>query len=311
MARVILGTRGSDLARAQARQVEQALHGIWPELQIVTEIIVTQGDERAGVSIEPIDRHAGRKGLFTREIERALRDGTIDVAVHSAKDLPSDADENLMVAATLPRVASEDLFVSKIAGAFHSLGEGAVVATGSVRRQHQLLAVCPSLCVTDVRGNVPTRLRKLLASDWAGIILARAGLERLGFIPTRGSFEFEGAPLFAESLSCDEFLPAGGQGTIALQVRAADRATLTLVDAICHRETLMRLRAEREFLRLLEGDCDSPVGVFATIDGDEMKVSAQVFTGDQTHAQWGEVRGELGSTTPEKLAAELMEKIHG
>lgn len=305
MGLIVLGSRGSELALVQTRQVEAALRLAWRELAIETRIIVTRGDERA----EPADRRAGRKGLFTREIERALLAGEIDVAVHSAKDLPSEADAALEVRATLPRANVEDVLISKRPSALRS---GAVIATGSVRRQHQLRAANAEITMVDLRGNVPTRLRKLKASEWDGIILARAGLERLGFSTTAGSFRFDGANFYAEPLALDAFLPAGGQGIVAMQVRAGDAAVTGVVDAVNDRETRLCLRAEREFLRLLQGDCDSPVGVLATLEGGRrMRIRAQLFEVGDTIARRSEATGDLEALTPEAIAENLMEKING
>ena len=172
--RIVLGSRGSELALTQARLVETALRRAWPELEVAIEIIRTSGDEG---SAPVVDRKAGRKGMFTREIEKELLVRRIDVAVHSAKDLPSERREDLEIVATLPRANTEDVLVKKGG----DLPQGAIVATGSVRRQHQLRAWRPDLAIVDLRGNVPTRLRKLRENaEWSGIVLARAGLERLG-----------------------------------------------------------------------------------------------------------------------------------
>ena len=311
-ARIVLGSRGSDLARAQASEVERALRAAWPDLGIAIEIITTSGDERAGVSAEPSDRRAGRKGMFTREIERALLDRRIDVAVHSAKDLPSDSDPKLNVRAALKRADVEDLLITKAPGGLDSLGEGATVGTGSVRRVHQLRAAHPGILVVDLRGNVPTRLRKLIASDWSGIILARAGLQRLGIGSAAGEFTFDACRLFSEPLPEAQFLPAGGQGTIALQMRTEDRETGALLDAINDADSLWCLRAEREFLRLLDGDCDSPVGVLARLSPDgTATMRAQVFTTGESRAQTAEITRNQNTSTAHRLAAELMEKLHG
>lgn len=299
--KIILGSRGSELARMQTALMESALRKAWPELEITTTIISTRGDVRATV---PLDPHAGRKGLFTGEIERALAAGEIDVAVHSAKDLPSEMTPGLALAAVLPRASVEDVLIRKIAGA-----AGNVIATGSVRRQHQLRWKHPAIEVVDLRGNVPTRLRKFIESDWRGVILARAGLERLGFDLNAGGFEFEGGSLRAEILSTDDFLPAGGQGIIALQVRSDDEYGNQVVHPINHAETLLCLRAEREFLRLLQGDCDSPVGVLAKIAGLAMTMRAQVFEPPRIEPRLARVEG--GASSPEKLARELWEAVNG
>ncbi|HMJ05116.1 MAG TPA: hydroxymethylbilane synthase, partial [Chthoniobacterales bacterium] len=254
---VVLGSRGSELARTQTRMVEAALRTAWPQGEIATKIISTRGDNR---KTEALDPRAGRKGLFTGEIEQALAAGEIDVAVHSAKDLPSMMTSGLQIGAVLPRASVEDVLISR-AG---STGAGAI-ATGSVRRQYQLRWKYPDVELLDLRGNVPTRLRKFVRSDWRGIVLARAGLERLGYDLAPVSFAFEGATLRAEPLPSDDFLTAGGQGIIALQIRSDDAPARTTVQAINDRDTLLCLEAEREFLRLLEGDCGSPVGVLATV----------------------------------------------
>lgn len=299
--KIVLGSRGSDLARTQSAMVTDALRKAWPGLEIVTEIISTRGDTRI---TEPIDPRAGRKGLFTGEIERALADVEIDVAVHSAKDLPSEMTKGLKIAAVLPRAPVGDVLITRARG--ENRGP---IATGSVRRQHQLRWKFPSVEVVDLRGNVPTRLRKFLESDWRGIVLARAGLERLGFDVASGSFQFEGTILHTEMLSPFEFVPAGGQGVIALQVRADDEGTIAGLVALNHAETLFCLRAEREFLRLLEGDCGSPVGVLATATGTGMTIRAQVFEPPRIEPRMTRVEGD--ASRPEELARDLWEAING
>jgi hydroxymethylbilane synthase len=259
-----------------------------------------EGSRRAtfeGTSKRSLDfaREEGRKGLFTAELERALRDKRIDVAVHSAKDLPSDMNNALSIAAVFPRGPVEDLLIMKrLTGPPLK-----IVATGSVRRQRQARWLKKPLEIVDLRGNVPTRLRKFAASDWDAIILARAGLERLGFsVP---EFVFEEETFFAEVLPIAQFVPAGGQGVIALQTRAEDAPIISTID---HRETHWCLRAERELLRLLQGDCDLPVGVHARYIGGEMELRVQLF-GDKEGPKMGSARGN----DPEKLARELFEKI--
>jgi hydroxymethylbilane synthase len=294
---IVLGSRGSDLALAQARLVEQALRAAWPELEVTTEIIRTSGDEsvRSGAVT---DRKAGRKGMFTREIEKQLLVRRIDLAVHSAKDLPSERMEDLEICAALPRGQTGDVLITKEDFSLTSFPQGATIATGSVRRQHQLRWKRPDLKVVDLHGNVPTRLRKLDENeDWSGIVLARVGLERLGLKAKM------------ENLSEEDFVPAGGQGVIALQIRRNDERMLRLARAISDQPTLLCLRAEREFLRLLEGDCDSPVGVHATMTNEKLRLQAQVFAEGQLAPQAGAVTGE--SAQPEKLAAALMEKLYG
>ena len=300
--RIVLGTRGSDLARAQARLVEKAIQTARPEAKIETKIIATQGDKA-----RVVDSRAGRKGVFTADIERALLDREVDIAVHSAKDLPSEASLDAEIAAVLPRALMNDAMVSKHPGGLTSLPEGATVATGSVRRKHQLLWKRADLKLIDLRGNVPTRLRKLTENNWDAVVLARAGLERLGLSPGCTEISFEGRQFFLEVLPCEIFLPAGGQGIIAIQVRANDQAIKALVDVVNDRETLLCLKAEREFLRGLQGDCNSPVGVLAKIDHQKMKMRAQVFLGKSAVPCEAEVEGAC--VEGGKLAGELLRRI--
>lgn len=297
--RIVLGSRGSELARTQTELVKEALKKAWPGLEIATEIISTRGDERTA---EPLDPRAGRKGLFTGEIERALASGEIDVAVHSAKDLPSEMTAGLALGAVLLRAPIEDVLIAKNEGELTGK-----IATGSVRRQHQLRWKFPRVETIDLRGNVPTRLRKFLANDWQAIVLARAGLERLGFNVAAGSFDFEGNNLRAETLNTDDFLPPGGQGIIALQVRSDDAQSI--VRAINDASTFSCLQAEREFLRLLQGDCGSPVGVLATTNRSAMTIRAQVFGPPRVEPRTARVEGD--ATKPEELASELWGRING
>jgi hydroxymethylbilane synthase len=162
----------------------------------------------------------------------------------------------------------------------------------------------------DLRGNVPTRLRKLISNQWDAIVLARAGVERLGYDLSAGFFVFEGTTLHVEILSIDEFLPAGGQGVIALQIRSDDGKTKAIVERVNDPGTFLCLRAEREFLRLLQGDCDSPVGVLGTTGKTALKLRAQVFEPERLEPRTGAVEGLVGDGA-ERLASELMEQING
>src|SRR5262245_34731398 len=244
--KIIVGTRGSDLARTQTLLVENAIRDAHPNVNIETKIIVTRGD-----NAKVVDLQSGRKGLFTAEIERALLAGEVDVAVHSAKDLPSQTSPAAQIAAVLPRASIDDVLISKHSGGLASIRHGATVATGSIRRQRQLRWQRADLKIVDLRGNVPTRLRKLAQNEWDGIVLARAGLERLGFSTTQAGISFEGVRLFLEILPCEIFLPAGGQGTIALQIRADNQHMKALLRSVNHSDTLLCLQAEREFLAQL------------------------------------------------------------
>jgi hydroxymethylbilane synthase len=300
--KITLGTRGSELARAQTLLVEKAIRTTHPNVEIETKIIATSGDHA-----KIIDLNAGRKGLFTAEIERALLAGEVDVAVHSAKDLPSETGRGAQIAAVLPRAPINDVLISKHSGGLSSVPRAGTVATGSVRRQCQLHWKRADLKVVDLRGNVPTRLRKLAENAWDGIVLARAGLERLGFSPAGTKISCKGGQFFLEILPCEIFIPAGGQGIIALQVRADDQSTNALVESVNDRETLLCLQAEREFLSRLHGDCNFPVGVHATISNGTMTLRAQMFERESTSPRQGEVEG--GCDEADILAAELLRRI--
>jgi hydroxymethylbilane synthase len=302
IAKITLGTRGSELARAQTLLVERAIRNAHPSVAIETKIVVTRGDDA-----KVVDLHSGRKGLFTAEIERALLAGEVDVAVHSAKDLPSETTPGAHIAAVLARAPIDDVLISKHPGGLASLPSGATVATGSVRRQRQLHWKRADLKVVDLRGNVPTRLRKLARNEWDAIVLAHAGLERLGLSPNPTEIGFQGGQFFLEILPSEIFLAAGGQGIIALQIRSDDQKTKALLESVSDRETLLCLLAEREFLNRLHGDCNFPVGVHATISNGKMKLRAQVFRGESPSPRQTEVEG--GCEEGRRLARELLQKI--
>jgi len=300
--KIVLGTRGSELARAQARLVEKAIRDAHPHITIETRIIATKGDKA-----KVIDPRAGRKGLFTVEIERALLAEEVDIAVHSAKDVPSETSPGAEIAAVLPRAPMDDVLVSKHRGGLACLPQGATVATGSVRRRHQLLWKRADLKLINLRGNVPTRLRKLAENEWDAIVLAHAGLERLGLSPSRTEISLKGRQCFLEILPRETFLPAGGQGIIALEIRAGDERTRAVVDLVNDPGTLLCLQAEREFLHGLQGDCNCPVGVLANIEDGKMKMRAQVFLQGAVAPRQSDVEGAPDDR--ERLATELLNRL--
>jgi hydroxymethylbilane synthase len=305
---IVIGTRGSELAQAQARMVSDGLRARWADLTVETKIITTSGDEN-NRKIRDAVQSAGRKGLFTAEIERALLAGDVDLAVHSAKDLPSELTAGTEIAAVLPRAPVDDVLISIMPWDLHLLPANGIVATGSVRRKHQLRWKRPDLEIVDLRGNVMTRLRKLAIDQWHAIILARAGLERLGLETKERRLRFEESEFSIEVLPQEFFLPAGGQGVIAMQVRSGDDRARMLVEPLNDFDTRLCLRAEREFLRLLHGDCNQPVGVLAIVDGAIMKIRGQVFDLEATTPRKGSIEGP--SEDAEQLAARLLEQING
>jgi len=302
--KIVVGTRGSELALRQTGLVVDSLQARWADLKFEVKIIKTRGDD---VNTAIDDIRAGRKGLFTGAIERELLAEQIDLAVHSAKDLPSALAPGTEIAAVLPRAAMDDVLVATTPCDLNSLAADGIVATGSVRRKHQLRWKRPDVEIVDLHGNVPTRLRKLATDQWHAVILAHAGLERLGLNPNRVRVEFEGTEFFTAPLPREVFVPAGGQGVIAMQIRSDDEQLREIVAAINHFDTRLSLRAEREFLRLLDADCNQPVGVAAIVDGTTMKIRGQIFDLGATTPSAGFCEGP--SEDAEKLAAQLLEQI--
>jgi hydroxymethylbilane synthase len=288
---VIIGTRGSALALAQVALVEQALRRVAPEVQTAVRKIVTSGDRKQDVTLAR-DSAAGLKGLFTREIEEQLLDGTIDLAVHSLKDLPGRLPHGLSVSAVLERADTADVLIAKAARSLDELPRGTTIATSSVRRARQLRWIRPDVRVEEIRGNVPTRIEKLRrVSHWHAIVLARAGLDRLGLdVP-----DLHVSPL--------PILPAIGQGAIALESRSGAREINALLARINHLPTFICIRAERELLRLLNGGCDLPVGVTTAFEGQSLRMRAMVFGADDVPPATAEAEG--AAEAPEELARRL------
>jgi hydroxymethylbilane synthase len=302
--KIVVGTRGSELAVRQAGLVVDALQARWADLKFEIEVIKTRGDdEKTAIA----DVRAGRKGLFTSVIERDLVQKRIDLAVHSAKDLPSRLAPGAEIAAVLPRAAVDDVLVATTPSDLESLAKDGIVATGSVRRQHQLRWKRPDLEIVDLRGNVPTRLRKLATDRWHAIILANAGLQRLRLKAEDARIEFEKNEFFTTLLSPEIFVPAGGQGVVAMQIRSDNQQLREMLEPINDFDTRLTLRAEREFLRLLEADCNQPVGVLATIEGSTMKIRGQIFDPGATAPRQALIEGP--SEDAEKLAAQLLARI--
>lgn len=280
-----VGTRGSELALVQATATEAKLANAFPDLRIERRIIKTTGDLRTDVSLAEVAKAEGTfdKGVFIKELEQALDDGTIDIAVHSLKDLPTVLNSRFALAAVLERAPVRDVLVTREGGGFDALAAGARVGTSSVRRAKQVEFLRPDLHVVDLRGNVPTRLQKLLSGEnHDAILLAEAGLVRLGFLPETSTTDgpepvLDMPGLFALRLDENVFFPAAGQGAIGLEIRADDNRSRVLAETIGHPETWLRITAEREFLRLLDGGCHTPVGVFSSLSDGELHLKARVF----------------------------------
>lgn len=261
-----IGSRGSRLALWQAGWIRDRLGTLHTDLEIHIEIIKTSGDALRDVPLAII----GGKGVFTKEIEEALIDGRVDVAVHSLKDLPTILPEALALAAVTERQDARDALVlganeesSNIS--LETLPRGAVVGTSSPRRLAQLKHLRPDLSVKDLRGNVDTRLRKLDAGEYDGVILAAAGLYRMGFEHRINQF-----------ISTEMMLPAVGQGALAVETRAADEETMRLVAPLNHAETRAACLAERALLRALGGGCQLPIAAHATIQENQLRLDGLV-----------------------------------
>lgn len=309
---IIVGTRGSELALVQASATEAALAAAFPGRDIVRKVIKTTGDRRTDVSLSEVAKAEGTfdKGVFIKEIEEALDDGTIDIAVHSLKDLPTVLQQRFLLAAVLERAPVRDVLVMRQPGGLAALPVEATVGTSSVRRAKQIEWLRPDVKVADLRGNVPTRLRKLAEDEnYDAILLAEAGLVRLGFIPPQATADVEEVArmpgLFVTRLEESEFFPAAGQGAIGLEVRAGDEPSKILAETLSHRETWLRISAEREFLRLLDGGCHTPVGVYSTISDNEILLKARVFPEQGGTPKTGEARG----SNPLTLALELFNSL--
>ena len=285
MAVIRLGSRGSALAVAQATLVRQGLEALGEQLELVT--ITTSGDERPGGVAAPNPGTGSvpeDKARFTKEIEDALLDDRIDLAVHSAKDVPGELPDGLAIVGVPARADARDAICG--ASSVEDLPEGAAVGTASLRRRAQLLALRPDLEIRELRGNVDTRLRKLADGEYDAILLASAGLERL-------SRPGEGSPI-----SVAELVPAAGQGCLALEARAGDAHPMELAAALTHRAALVRLTAERAVVTQLEAGCHTPVGAHAEADDGQLRLTAFVGLPDGSH--W--IRDEL-SGSPEEPAA--------
>ncbi len=252
-----IGSRGSPLALVQAREVQSRLAaagGLAPDA-IAIEIIRTTGD---AIQDRPL-AEAGGKGLFTKEIEEALIAGSIDLAVHSSKDLPTVLPRGLTLAGFLPREDARDAFISRKFDSLRALPPGGVVGTASLRRQALVKRLRPDLKVVSLRGNVETRLRKLEAGEVDATLLALAGLKRLGLLAAATAI-----------LDIDAFLPAVGQGAIGIETRADDEATRAAVARIADADTATALAAERAFLAVLDGSCRTPIAGHARVSGERV-----------------------------------------
>lgn len=289
----VIGSRGSDLALWQANYVKSSLEDLFPDHQFEIKIIHTTGDQVLDTALSKI----GDKGLFTKQIEAALLDDSIDMAVHSLKDLQTEQPEGLVIGAVCERETPNDIFVSRTGGTIDDLPHGARVATGSLRRRSQLLHYRNDLKIEEIRGNVPTRLRKFDKSGLDGMILAYAGVYRLGL-----------GDRISQLVPFEIMLPAVGQGAVAIEIRSDDERTAKVVSKLNHQPTRTSITAERAFLRRLEGGCQVPIGAHATLEADDVTLEGMVGSLDGTVVFRKRISGkaENAEFLGTKLADELI-----
>jgi hydroxymethylbilane synthase len=290
--RLRVGTRGSLLARTQTGRVVAELQAAHPDLEIVTEIIQTTGDLRRDVPFAAV----GTKGMFVKEIEQALLDNAIDLGVHSLKDMPGELPEGLVLACIPAREDPRDALIMKRGASLADLPQGAKVGTSSLRRQTQLRCYRPDLQIEELRGNLDTRLRKLEEGQIDAIVVACAGLNRMGW-----------GHRITQALGPEICVPAAGQGALALEIRREDTATHSLLAPLHDAITADAVAAERAFLAALGGGCSVPAGAFARVTGSQIEVLAMIGAPDGSYLVRDSVSGSrdlaavLGAMVAERL----------
>lgn len=290
--KIIIGTRGSKLAIYQAEKTKEELENAHPGLQVEIKIIQTKGDIILDVALSKI----GDKGLFTKEIEVALLNNEADIAVHSLKDLPTTLPQGLELGAVLERGEFRDALVNLNGKKINELSSSDTIATSSLRRQAALLNLHPELTIKDIRGNVQTRLKRMEEGYCDGMIMAAAGLQRLGL-----------EKYISEIIDPTLIMPAVAQGTIAIEIRENDSEIKKIIEAINHRATETAILAERAFLRTLEGGCQVPLGCYSQINGENIVLHGFVASTNGKEFIKESVNGS--TSTPETCGIELAQKL--
>ncbi|UOD34706.1 hydroxymethylbilane synthase [Deferribacteraceae bacterium V6Fe1] len=305
MEKLVIGTRGSKLALWQSNYIKSLIEERYENIKVELKIIKTQGDKILDTPLAKI----GGKGLFVKEIENALLDGSADIAVHSMKDVPMELPEGLILFATPLREEPNDAFLSVKFNSIRELPKNAVVGTSSLRRKLQLLKLREDLIIKDLRGNVDTRIRKLVDGEFDAIILAKAGLNRLKM-----------TDYIKETISIEDILPAVCQGTIGIELRENDKKTQEIVSFINHETTMIRTKCERAYLKKLQGGCQVPIAGFSQITDDKIYLKALLSSLDgKTHIyEEGfssiDKAEELGKSIAEKIlnsgGKEILEEVY-
>lgn len=261
--KIIIGTRGSELALSQTKEIVDRLKSVHPYLELFIKIIKTEGDK---LKNEPLTRIGG-KGIFTKEIEKALLKKEIDIAVHSAKDLPTDLPKELVIAAVIKRHDPHDCLITKDKEKLENLKKGARIGTGSLRRKTQLLNYRKDFNIVDIRGNITTRMKKL--KDLDGIILSVCGLNRLYGEKVPGTY-------FMDIIPYSIMLPAAGQGALGVETRKNDKNILNLLKPLNDLDSQLAVQAERSFLSKLGGGCQVPMGCLAAVNKNKIKLRVRI-----------------------------------
>lgn len=290
MRKIVVGSRQSALALTQTNWVIERLKAFGLPFEFEVKKIVTKGDRILDVTLSKV----GGKGLFVKEIEQALLDGEIDMAVHSMKDMPAALPPGLTIGCVPKRVDVRDVLISEDNQPLDKLPSGAIVGTSSLRRAAQLKAFRPDLVIEPIRGNIDTRMRKLKEESFSAIILAAAGLERMQW---NGNI--------TEFLPVEISLPAVGQGALAIECRADDAELLALLDKLNDKDTALAVKAERAFLRTLEGGCQVPIAAHATVTEDKVSLTGLVADPDGHTI----LKENMESDDPEALGVNLAYKL--
>lgn len=291
MKKFIVGSRRSQLALTQSKQFIKSLKEKHPDVEIEIKEIVTKGDQIVNVQLSKV----GGKGLFVKEIEAALYNKEIDFAIHSLKDVPSELPEGLTLGCIPEREDPRDAYIAKNNVKLNELHEGAIIGTSSLRRGAQLLNLYPHLKIEWIRGNIDTRLKKLETENFDAIILAAAGLNRMGW----------SADIVTEYLAPETMLPAIGQGALGIECRSDDVETIELLSTVHDKETETCTQAEREFLRLMDGSCQVPIAGYATLKEDEIEFTGLIMSTDGKEKYKVTEKG----TDPKQLAQKVAEHM--